>query len=92
MNDLRMRDRIAVERDGERIDVFNWANVTERKTPRGGVSVETHRGDVGAGDSSAPPDAVTHWLADDLFHECSIDVEDRGIEVVDVESEEVDVL
>ena len=92
MNDLLIRDRITVERDGERLDVFNWANVTEHKTIWGGAQVETRRGDVGAGDSSAQPDAVTQWLADDLWSECLIDVEERGIEVVDVESEEVDVL
>ncbi len=89
---LKHRDRITVHRDGEEIDVFNWVNLKQPAVVRGAGTIEKFDADIGAGDSPATPDYVTEWVAEELWHEFSIDVEDYGIEVVDVESDEVDVL
>lgn len=89
---LRQRDQLDVVRDGEEIEVYNWVNVSEHHTVRGGGEVNTNTTKIGAGDGTMQPDAVTHWVAEELWEECSINVVNRGIRVVDVESEEVDVL
>ena len=89
----RRRDRLDVVRDGEEIEVFNWVNVDRSAQVYAGAGqIEYFEGDIGAGDSSMTPDAVTKWIAEELSHEFNIYVEDHGIEVVDIESEEVDVL
>lgn len=90
---LRQRDRITLRRDGEEVEVFNWVNVNQPAIVRGGnPSVETFEAEIGAGDSRVTPDAVTSWVAEELMDEFYIDVEDHGIEVIDPESEEVEVL
>jgi hypothetical protein len=90
---LQHRDRITVQRDGEEIEVFNWVNVQVPAVVRGGNPVvEKFDPDIGAGDSPIKPDAVTHWVAEELDVEFGIHPEDHGIEVVDVESDEVSVV
>lgn len=94
-NDLspRLHDRLTVLRDGEEIEVFNWVNINQPAIVRASNPVvETFDADIGAGDSPRKPDAVSKWLADELRDEFNIDPEDHDIEVVDVESEEVDVV
>lgn len=91
--DLIRKERMTVEKDGEEVEVFNWANVQQRHVVRGHNPIrETFGADIGAGDSSRKPEAVTHWLATELFHELNIEVEDQGIEVIDPTSDEVNVL
>jgi len=90
---LQHRDRITVRRDGEEVEVFNWVNITQPTVVRGGnPTVEKFDAQIGAGDSARTPGAVTEWVAEELWHELSIDVADHGIEVIDVESDDVDVL
>lgn len=90
---LRHRDLITVERDGEEIDVFNWVNVSQPAVVRGGnPTVETFEANIGAGDMAKKPEAVTPWIAEELWHEFSIEVEDYDIEVVNPDNEEVRVL
>lgn len=94
---LQRQDRITVVQDGEEREVFNWINVdrTEKALIRGGnPSIERFDDDpeVGAGDSSMTPDAVTHWVAEELYHEFGVEPEHLGIDVIDPTDEGVDVL
>ncbi|OLZ39110.1 hypothetical protein A6E15_19290 [Natrinema saccharevitans] len=89
----QLQERLTVERDGEELEVFNWVNITQHSTVRGhNPLVQTDAVEIGAGDASFSPDAVTAWVADELRDEFQVDPEDHGIEVVDVESDEVNVL
>jgi len=90
---LQHQDRITVEKDGEEIDVFNWVNIKQPAVIRGGnPTVEKFDAEIGAGDASFTPEAVTTWVAEELWHEFGIEVEKRGIEVIDVESDDVHIL
>lgn len=87
------KDRITIERDGERLDVFNWVNITQKSVIYAGAgSTERFTMEIGAGDSSIKPERITEWIAKELWHEYGFDAEENGIEVVDVESDEVTVL
>jgi len=88
---LKHRDTITVHRDGERIEVYNWVNLKQPALVRGASTIEKFEAEIGAGDSSMDPDYVTEWVAEDLWHEFGIDVENYGIEAIDVESDEVTV-
>lgn len=90
---LRNRDRITVVKDGEEIEVFNWVNLKQPAVVRGGnPTVEKFDAEIGAGDSSAAPDAITTWVAEELDWEFGIDPEDQGIDVIDPTDEEVTVV
>jgi hypothetical protein len=93
---LKHRDVITVHLDDddrdEEIEVYNWVNLSQPAVVRGAGSIEKFEAEIGAGDSSMDPDYVTKWLAEDLWHEFGIDVDNHGIEAIDVESEEVTVL
>jgi len=87
------RERLTVEQNGEEKTVYNWANIMQPAVVRGhNPVVEKFDPDIGAGDSPEKPDAITHWLAEELWHEFGIEAEDHGIEVVNVESDEATVL
>jgi hypothetical protein len=88
---LRHRDTIEARVDGEEVTVYNWVNLEIPYVIRGGTTSEQFEVKIGAGDSPRTPEYVTEWVAEDLWHEHSIEVEDYGIEVVDIESDEVDV-
>jgi len=93
MTDLQRRERIDVLVDGEERIVYNWVNIRQPAIVRGHNPVVDHfEADIGAGDSPETPDAVTHWVAKELYHEFAIEPEDHGIDVIDPTSEEVDVL
>jgi len=93
---LRRRDQITVEKGGEEIQVFNWVNILQPAIVRGNNPVvEKFGAEIGAGDSDMKPDAVTTWVAEELWHEFDIsqnDLKELGIDVIDVEAPEVDVL
>ena len=93
--ELRRRDRLdVIDEDGEEREVFGWATVQRASTVRGSNPVVDH-GEltISAGDAiGMDPDAVTHWLAEEIDHEFGVDVRDHGIDVIDPTSEEVDVL
>jgi hypothetical protein len=77
----------------EEIEVYNWVNVEQRSAVRGhNPVVEYFDADIGAGDSPETPDAVTHWVAEELDFEHNIDLSDHGIEVIDPTDDEVSVL
>jgi hypothetical protein len=91
---LKHREAIEVahpETD-EQITVYNWVNVVRPTVIHGGTSVEYFELEIGAGDASFTPDYVTEWVAEDIYHEYTVEVEDYGIEVIDPTDEEVNVL
>jgi hypothetical protein len=86
-------DRFNVIKDGEEVVVYNWVNVEQPAIVRGdNPAVEKFTPDIGAGDSSTPPEYVTQEVAEELWHEFGIEVEDHDIGVVDVESDDVQLL
>lgn len=90
-------DRLDVVKDDEEIEVYNWVNISRLQKAivrASNPTVERFDDDaeIGAGDSSFTPDAVTHWVANELWHEFDIEVEDHGIDVIDIESDEVTVI
>lgn len=90
---VRHKDRLTVAVDGQVIEVFNWVNATQPAVVRGGnPCVEKFEASIGAGDMDRTPDAVTAWVADELDWAFGIDPEDHGIDIIDVESDEVDIL
>lgn len=90
--EMRRRDRLEVVHDGEKKTVFNWVNVTLPAVIYAGAGqVEHFEADIGAGDSSMAPDAVTHWIAEELSFEFHVDVEQHDIGVIDPTADEVDV-
>jgi hypothetical protein len=87
-----MTDRIAVERDGEELHVFNSVTVRQEHHVRAGA-YETFTGPILAGDGSTgeQPAAITpkvRALLRDLGVTDSV-LEERGIEVVGPNSDEV---
>lgn len=93
---LRQQDVITVHRDGEEVEVYNWVSLerTQRAVLRGDLTSENYDEDptVMDGEGVLVPEAVTQWVADDLAREYNVDVTECGIDVIDVESDEVDVL
>lgn len=92
--DLTGRDRITVEKDGERIDVFNHASISQHHYVNSVNGYETFEPSIAKGDmgDGPKPEAVTPRLATLLYDEFRVEVEQQGIDVIDPESEEVDVL
>lgn len=93
--ELQRRDRIAVrDETGDEREVFGWATVEDVSRVRGSnPTVDTVAFNIYAGDTRSPPDAITHWLADEIEYEYGVDVRDRDdIDVIDPTSEEVNVL
>lgn len=91
---LNQRDRLTVrdENDEER-EVFGWATVEIAARVRGSNPVvDQFEPDIFAGDSRMKPEAVTHWLAEEIETEYRVDVRDHDIDVIDPTDEEVDVL
>lgn len=87
------RERLTVIRDGEEIEVFNHVTVTEQHYVNSVNGYESFAGPIDAGDGSiGSPEAVTERVATLVRDEFGIDVEDHGIDVIDVESAEVDVV
>lgn len=89
---VQHHDRITVAKDDEEIEVFNWVNISQPAIVRGIGDIEKFHPDIGAGDSSMKPDAVTTWVAEELWHEFGIEMENYDIEVIDVESDEIQIL
>jgi len=90
MTELKHRDRLTVMRDGEELEVFNWCSLTQYHTVRP-ISSDTWTPDIERGDGGTIPKYVTEWLADRLWYEYDVHVQDYGIEVIDIESDEVTV-
>lgn len=90
--ELRRKDRLTVVVDGEDVEVFGWVNIKQPAIVRGSNPVvDRDEPEIGAGDSSMTPDAVTVWVADELRDEFYIDPEDHGIDVIDPTDPEVTV-
>lgn len=85
------RELVMARVDGERVDVYNHANVSTKHFVNAVGGHETFDPEVTT-DNGEQPDAVTRRLADYLWFEFDIDVEDLGIEVVDLEDDGVVVL
>jgi len=93
--ELRRRNRLAVtDKNGEEREVFGWATVQCTSTVCGSNPVVDHgEPTISAGDAiGMDPDAVTHWLAEEIETEFQIDLRDHGIDVIDPMSEGKDVL
>lgn len=92
---LRRRDRLnVIDEGGDEREVFGWATVQRTSTVRGSNPVVDYgEPRISAGDAiGMDPDAVTHWLAEEIEHEFGVDVRNHGIDVIDPTAEEVDVL
>lgn len=90
-------DRLTVIRDGEEAEVFNHVTLTTEATHYIRANEqETHpvRENIYPGDmqSGPAPDAITAWVNQWLIDEHRIDAEDHGIEVVDIEADDVEVI
>jgi hypothetical protein len=93
VQELRQSDTLTVDVDGEELEVYGWLNIERRTTYRGSNPVVAPgEPEIGAGDSRMKPEAVTHWVAEEVEADSGIDVEDHGIRVIDPTDEEVDVL
>lgn len=91
---LKHRDSITAQHPetGEEITIYNWVNVIRPAVIYGGKSIEHFELEIGEGDSTVTPNYVTPWIAEDIYHEYTVEVEDYGIEVIDPTDEEVNVL
>lgn len=95
--EIKQQDLIFVSIEGEEPrGLHNRVNVRreQKATIHGIGAIERFDGDpeIGAGDSSETPDAVTQWVADHLYYEFGIEAKGLGIDVVDVTTEGVEVL
>lgn len=81
----------------EELEVWNFLNVTNirRLQFRGGnPTMEEFDGDleIQCGGGGPTPDFITDWVAEELWHELGVEddqLESHGIEVVDIERDEV---
>lgn len=89
---FRHYDFIDVEVDGENKAVYNWCNVKQPAVVRGSGEVEKFEPVIGRGDCTKTPEAVTHWLAEELRLNFDIEPEQLGIDVIDVTEEEVNIV
>lgn len=85
------RDKIEVEINDERKTVWNAVSVLADNKINSVNGYETFYGPIHVGDGSLDmtPDAVTKRVARILDDEFGIRVEERGIEVIDVEEADV---
>jgi len=96
---MRHRERIEVAKDGEEITVWNFLNVSPAYQFRGSnPTMETFHSktEITSGGGFRDVEYITSWVAEELWHELSLSEqtlnETHGIEVVDIESDEVTVL
>lgn len=96
MNDisLQQRDRIdVIDEKGEQRVVYGWATVQHGAFVRGSnPAVEQINLNIYAGDSGMKPEAVTHWLAEEIEAQYQTDVRELGIDVINPRNSEVEVL
>lgn len=83
-----------IELDGqlyEELQVFNHVSVSENHYVNSVNGYETFEPDIAEGDMGRgpAPDYVTERVADLLWNEFSIDLEDHDIEAIDLASDEV---
>ena len=88
------RDRLTVEHDGEEIEVFNHVSVAQYHYVNSVNGYETFEPDISKGDMGGgpSPEYVTERVAELLYHEFGIEVEQHGIEAIDLDADEVTVL
>ena len=87
-------ERLTVEVDGERIEVFNHVSVAQFHYVNSINGYETFEPNIKRGDmmGGRKPQAVTERVATVLYDEFMIEVEDHGIRVIDPSDPEVTVL
>jgi len=89
--------RDAIEHDGveyAEVRVWNFLNVEPAYQFRGGnPTMETYPSEtrIKQGGGGKTPSFITEWVAEELWHELGMDTldETHGIQVVDVEADEV---
>jgi hypothetical protein len=88
------RDRINVIRDGEEVEVFNHVCVSRHFYVNSVNGHEEFEADIAKGDmgDGPAPEYVTERVARLISDEFRVDVADHGIDVVDIDSEDVEVL
>lgn len=93
-NGLEHGERATVVRDDEEIEVFDHVSVSTKHYVNSVNGYETFEPDIAKGDMGVgpQPEAVTERVADLLWSEFSIEVEDLGIEVIDPEDDDVQML
>lgn len=91
---LRERDRLdVIDENGDERTVFGWATIERAKRIRGSNPVvEAFEPTILGRDGIPNPDAVTHWVAEEIQNEERVDVTEHGIDVIDPTDDEVDVL
>lgn len=90
--EIRRRDLYHVMRDGEELKVYNWGNVQIHEQLSPG-QVERTQVFINAGDATWSPDYITQQFADQLADEYDgLRASEHGIEVVDLDDDEVTVL
>jgi len=92
-NGLERGESATVMEDGDEIEVFDHVSVSTKHYVNSVNSYETFEPDVVKGDMGRgpQPEAVTERVAELLFAEFHIEVEELGIEVIDPQSDEVQV-
>lgn len=72
---LRQRERLrVVDGDGDERTVYGWATVQRVSRVRASNPIVSHdQTQVLGGDGVHEPDAVTHWVAEELESEFGID-------------------
>lgn len=100
-DDVETENETRTDEDGQRweeIEVWNFLNVTMAHQVRGGNPThETFLGESRiekGGGAGGQPDYVTERVAEELWHEHGIDLphDEFDIDVIDVESEDVNIL
>lgn len=78
-----------IEVDGEKYTLVEEVQVVEHKEFSRGL-VDHFDPLIRVDGDPIPNDyAVPQWLANEVFYECGVDLEEQGVTVVDPESEEV---
>ncbi len=85
---MEMRERVLARIDDEEVEVWNSVSVAKRHRVGPANSHETFRPSIKT-EMGETPEYVTEQLAEYLWVELSINPEDHGIEVVDLDEVEV---
>jgi len=80
--------------NGEEVEVFNHVSVSQHFYVNSINGYDEFQADISPGDAPSPmtPDYVTQRLATLLYDEFGIEMNDYGIQPIDVDDEEITVL
>jgi len=92
--DVTGRDVLHVEHDGEEKEVYNHVSVSQHHYVNSVNGYESFGASIAKGDmgDGPAPDAVTKRVARLLSDAFAVDIEEQGIEVIDLDAEDVHLL